>query len=85
MFDITHVKWSKHAIGIALRRLDPGDNLYRITAAKKDGSYMYPGTFVINREKAVEKYGVSIINHSDLPGVWVPLSELEKAGTDDSR
>jgi hypothetical protein len=77
VIDITHIQWNKRAIGIALRKLHTGNNAFRVTAKDFRGAEYYPGTFAINREEAIKKYGVSVINKHNLSGLWIPLDDLE--------
>lgn len=80
MINITHIMWGKkgkRSIGIAIRKLMRGDNEFVVSAkSKKNGERYYPGTFVINREQAIEKYGVESIN-AGLIGVTIPTDDLE--------
>ena len=82
MIEITHIKWAGKKIGIALRKLQHGLNYYTITAVGKDKKRYFPKVYKIDREAAIEKYGVSVINKGDLEGIWVPLSEIEESKTE---
>lgn len=77
MFQITHAMWSKGAIGIAAFHLIPGDNVFEVTIKTP---LTEPGIFSINRENAIDKYGLESINKKGVIGIWVPFSDLKKMG-----
>ena len=77
--EISHIMWSNKKIGVALHKMKKGVNIIRITAIGKDGKPYYPETFEVNREEVVVKYGISTINRNNLPGVWIPIADLEVA------
>lgn len=77
MIKITHIMYSKKAIGIALHKLKTGINKFTITVRDKSGDKTYPNIYIINKEDAVEKYGISVINKKGLKGIWLPLDNLE--------
>jgi hypothetical protein len=76
MIKITHIMWCQQAIGIAERKLKPGLNKFQITVKNKAGEKLYPITYSIDREAAIQKYGIKLINNKNLYGVWVPLRDL---------
>ena len=81
MIEITHALWKRHAIGIALNKLTPGLNKFKVTIKRVDGTIPYPETYVINREEAISKYGIEEINKKGMRGVFVPLDDLQPAGS----
>lgn len=78
MIRIKGIMYGERKIGISLRKMVPGNNDFEITVEDRYGDLLYPGTFVINREDALSKYGVCTINKRGLQGVWVPLADLKK-------
>jgi len=78
MIKISGIFWSQKKIGIALKSMTLGVNLFEVTVLDRKLERLYPRTFVINRERATEKYGISVINKRGLEGVWIPLTDLEQ-------
>ena len=76
MIKITHIMWCQQALGIAERKLKPGYNKFQVTVTNKAGERLYPITYTINREEAIQKYGLRLINNKNLYGVWIPLRDL---------
>jgi hypothetical protein len=76
MIKITHIMWCKQAIGIAERKLKKGVNQFQVTVKDKNGEPLYPGIYSIDREEAIQKYGMRLINQRNLYGIWVPLKDL---------
>ena len=58
--------WKTQSIGIAEKKLKDGDNEIQILYQTKDGSRLYPGTYIITKTKALTytvqtvKYGVRL-------------------------
>jgi hypothetical protein len=77
MINISGIMWKDRRLGIALHKLRPGDNKFKVTVLNCTKEPHFPGIYIINLEKAIEKYGVSIINRNDLRGIWVPLNDLQ--------
>ena len=76
MIRIKGIMYGAQKIGISLQKLVPGDNDFEITVEDRFGDLLYPGVFTINKEDAIKKYGISVINRRHLEGIWVPLSDL---------
>jgi hypothetical protein len=77
MINISGIMWKDRRLGIALHKLRPGDNKFKVTVLNCTKEPHFPGVYIINLEKAIEKYGISIINRGDLRGIWVPLNDLQ--------
>ena len=78
MIKITHIKWGGRKIGIALHKLKDGDNEIAITAKDKNGQFYYEDTYLMNRQKLIDIFGISTINKNSLRGIWVPLADIER-------
>jgi hypothetical protein len=76
MIEITHIKWSRKAIGVALHKLEEGANTIKITVLDKNKELMYPVPIVTTKGELIAKYGVEEINKNNLLGVWIPLKDL---------
>ena len=77
MLEISGIMWGDKKIGIALHKLTPGLNKFVVTVKDKSGNLLYPNTYCIDRDQAVQKYGVTNINTNNLRGIFVPLADLE--------
>lgn len=73
---ITHIKWDGYKIGVALHKLKEGKNKVLVTAKDKNGELLYPLPIILDKEEAIDRYGVSIINKNHLQGIWIPLRSL---------
>lgn len=78
MITITHILWDGRKIGVALNKLHEGWNRIKITTKNVKGEFLYPGTFVVDKDEIIGKYGVLIINKNGLRGVWIPLKEIDQ-------
>lgn len=78
MIVIRGILWSSNSIGIAINKMVEGDNEYMIDLADKTGKQLYSGIYSINREEAINRYGISVINKKGLKGVWVPLNDMRR-------
>jgi hypothetical protein len=80
MIKITHIMWYKNAIGIAERKLKKGINQFQVTVKNKEGETLYPGIYSIDKDEAIQKYGIRLINQRNLYGIWIPLRDLIEMG-----
>ena len=71
--EITHIKWDGFKIGVALHKMVDGYNKINVTAKNKSGKLIHSEPILLNKQNAIEKYGVSIINKNGLKGVWISL------------
>ena len=77
--EITHVLWSKHAIGVASKKIVVGMNKIFVTAKSEfDGSLYYPRPLVISGEEIVKRYKKEIINKQDLIGYFIPFDDFDE-------
>jgi len=78
MIKITHIKWSRRAIGISAAKMRSGPNMVSVTVTDKSGNLLIPEPFRLDREIAIAKYGpIEKINEPSLMGVWIPLRDIE--------
>lgn len=85
MLKIKGIMWGERKIGIALHKLEDGNNAFEIDVVNSAGERFYPGIFVISKEAAIAKYGISTINKNNLQGIWIPLRDLEKTHGKDKK
>lgn len=68
--------WCQQAIGIAERKLKKGINKFQVTVKDRNGDILYPGIYSIDKDEAIQKYGIRLINKRNLYGIWIPLRDL---------
>jgi hypothetical protein len=78
MIKITHILWSKKAIGVALNKLSEGENEIAITVKDKNGNFLYPDTITATKQRLLNYYEVENINKKGLMGVFIPLADIER-------
>ena len=79
MIRITHILWRRpRSIGIALSKLKKGDNEVKVTAKGTNGQLYYPNTLIVNRERAINIYGVKSINKNNLQGIFIPTADIDR-------
>ena len=77
MIKISHIMYSKKAIGIALNKLsNRGLNTVEITIRNKEGELMYPQRLQLDKEELMGRYEVEIINKNNLLGFWIPIDDF---------
>ena len=72
MLIIKGIMWGERKVGLALHKLHSGENEFIIDVKG------YSGVYRVNKEDAINRYGISVINRGNLKGIWIPLDDLER-------
>jgi len=76
IINISHIMYSKKAIGVALNKMKDGENIIQITVRNSHGKLVYPNELKIDRSTVIDLYGIMSINKHNLQGVWIPIADF---------